>query len=233
MIAAVFERNLKGELIFMLTKHMIAVGTLALALGLSLTQCTSAQTKTATAKTDYPLVKFSQAGLTAIEAIRLARVAIFMGDPNGAKGLLNQAKISLETAAKDAPKFDIKTTMSVRGKVLENGAQEVAARLVPVDGHIVLADDFVLTPEKKAHIAKANEHIKKGESKQAFDEFRLADIDVNYIREWMPIASAQKHLDDAINLMHEDKYYEASMALRAIEDSVTTDSATMVEVPKK
>jgi hypothetical protein len=43
----------------------------------------------------------------------------------------------------------------------------------------------------------------------------------------------KKHLDDAIKLMHEDKYYEAGMALKAIEDSVTTDLVTMVEAPKK
>ncbi len=41
---------------------------------------------------------------------------------------------------------------------------------VPVDGQIVLADDFVVTPEKKASIDKANEAVKKGDQKQAIED---------------------------------------------------------------
>jgi len=216
----------------MLTKHTTAVGALAIALGLSLTQWACTQTKTGTANAS-PLAMFSQAGNAAIQAIRGARVAIFNGDPNTAKQLLDKAKTSVETAAKDAPMFNTRTTMSVQGKVVGSADQESTAGLVPVDGQVVQVDDFVLTPEKKAHIDKANEHFKKGESKQALDELRLADIDVNYSRSWMPIAAAQKHLDDAIKLLNEDKYYEANLALKAIEDSVTTDSVTLAEAPKK
>jgi cellobiose-specific phosphotransferase system component IIA len=215
----------------MLTKHTIAVGALALALGLSLTRCTSTQ------KTAEPEVQavtmFSQAGNAAIQAIRGARLAIFNGDPNAAKQLLDKAKTSVETAAKDAPMFNTKTTMSVQGKVIGSADQETKAALVPVEGQVVQVDDFVLTPEKQGHIDKANEHFKKGESKQALDELHLADIDVNYSRVWMPISGAQNHLDAAIKLANEGKYYEANLALKAIEDSLTTESVTLAEAPKK
>lgn len=89
---------------------------------------------------------------------------------------MEKAKTSVEAAAKEAPMFDTKTTMSVEGKVVGSGDQKVTAAFVPVDGQVVVADDFVLTPEKKAHVDKANEHIKKGEHKQALDELRLSGV---------------------------------------------------------
>lgn len=69
---------------------------------------------------------------------------------------------------------------------------------VSVDGQITLADDFVMTPEKQAHVAKANEHLKNGDQTKALEELRLGEIDVNYTRIWMPLASTEKHLDQAV-----------------------------------
>ena len=216
----------------MLTKHRIAVGALALALVLSLTRCTSTRTKMAEPGVQA-FTMFSQAGNAAIQSIRGARLAIFNGNLTTAKQLLDKAKASVENAAKEAPTFDTTTTMSVQGRVVGSEDQKMRAGLVPVDGQVVVADDFVLTPEKQAHIDKANEHLKKGETKQALAELRLADIDVNYSRVWMPIAGSQNHLDEAIKLVNDGKYYEANLALKAIEDSLTTDSVTLAEVPKK
>jgi ribosomal protein L7/L12 len=218
------------------------VGTMILALGFCFVVGGSAPTKAETAKASeaaktsseaQALTKFSQAGNSAIQAIRGARLAIFNGDPKAAKDMVEKAKTSVENATKDAPMFDTATTMSVQGKVVGSQNQKVTAAFVPVDGQFVLADDFVLTPEKQAHIDKANEHLKKGESKEALDELHLADIDVNYSRVWMSIAGAQSHLDQAIKLMNEGKYYEANLALKAIEDSLTIDSVTLAETPKK
>ena len=217
------------------------VGTMMLALSLCFVVGGSAPTTAETAKASeaaktsseaQDLTRFSRAGNSAIQAIRGARLAIFNGDPRAAKEMVEKAKTFGENAAKDAPMFDTKTTMSVQGKVVGSQGRKVTAAFVPVDGQFVLADDFVLTPEKQAHIDKANEYLKKGESKEALDELHLADIDVNYSQVWMPIAGAQNHLDEAIKLMNEGKYYEANLALKAIEDSLTTDSVTLAEAPK-
>ena len=225
----------------MQTHRTNGTGILMLALGLCVVAGGSVQAKGDAAKASeaakpsleaQALTKFSQAGNSAIQAIRGARLAIFNGDPKVAKEKVEKAKTFVENAAKDAPMFDTTTTMSVQGKVVGSQGQKVTAAFVPVDGQFVLADDFVLTPEKQAHIDKANEHLKKGESKEALDELRLADIDVNYSRVWMPIAGAQNHLDEAIKLMNDGKYYEANLALKAIEDSLTTDSVTLAETPK-
>lgn len=67
---------------------------------------------------------------------------------------------------------------------------KLKAGIVLVEGQVVLVDHFVMTPEKKAHISKANEHFKNGEQKQALDELRQGEIDVNYARQWIVIAPA-------------------------------------------
>ena len=50
-------------------------------------------------------------------------------------------------------------------------------RPVPIDGQVVLAHDFVPTPEKQAHIKEANEHFKNGKPKEALDELRIGEIE--------------------------------------------------------
>jgi hypothetical protein len=158
------------------------------------------------------LRQFSEAGHSAMMNIGDARLAIFNGDPKVAVKLMESAKTELTQAAKDAP-----STAKVRS--------------VPVDGQLALADDFVMTPEKKLHVDKANESFKKGDHATGLEELRLGAIDVNYTRWWLPIAPTETHLDQAIKLANESKYYEANLALKAIEDSVTIDSISFSDLP--
>lgn len=127
----------------------------------------------------------------------------------------------------------MKTTESVEGKNIGATSETEKAQMVPVDGQVVLADDFVATPEKQARINKANEHFKNGKKKEALEELRLGEIEVNYSRVWMPLASASKHIEQATKLMNDHKYYEANLALKAISDSLIVDSVNLTELPKK
>jgi hypothetical protein len=88
-----------------------------------------------------------------------------------------------------------------------------------------------MAPEKKAHIDKANEHFMKGDHATGLEELKLAAIDVNYTRWWLPVAATETHLDQAMKLANENKYYEANLALKAIEDSVTMDSIGFGDLP--
>jgi hypothetical protein len=56
-------------------------------------------------------------------------------------------------------------------------------------------------------------------------------IDVNYTRWWLPIAPSAAHFEQAIKLANENKYYEANLALKSIEDSVTIDSISFGDLP--
>ena len=198
-------------------------------------QAKTAESKSGSAKSSQTdpvaqaMMHFSESGHTAVEDIEDARVAIFNGDPAVAKQLMAKAKTALDDAKKEAPTFSSQTVISVAGKAVGSKHDSVTADLVPVDGDVVLAEDYVPSPEKKAHIDKANQYLQKGARKEAMKELRLGEIDVNYNRVWMPIASSAKHLDQAIQLADNGKYYEANLALKAIEDGLTMDTQTMTE----
>jgi YfdX protein len=179
------------------------------------------------------LMKFSDAGNRAIREIRGARVAIFNGDPKSAMELMAGAKNDVAAAEKEAPTFGMTTTLAANGKPVATDSEQAKAISVPVDGQIVLADDFVVTPEKKSSIDKANAAFKQGDRKQAIEELRLAEIDVSYTRLMMPLAPTQKRLASAIKLVHDGKYYEANLALKSIEDGFGVETVALTELPKK
>ncbi len=171
--------------------------------------------------------QFSQAGHLAMMNIGDARLAIFNGDPKSAMKLMQSAKTLLAQADAEAPSMAAPAT----GSKARPGTVNTKMRNVSVDGQITLADDYVMTPEKKAHIDKANESFKNGDHANGLEELRLGAIDVNYTRWWLPIAPTETHLDQAIRLADESKYYEANIALKAIEDSVTMDSISFSDLP--
>jgi len=174
---------------------------------------------------------FSDAGHSAMEDIRDARLAIFEGEPRLALKMMESAKTSLAQAQKDAPIFDQSAkNMGFNASGSSQGSDRVER--VPVDGEITLADDYVLSPERQGHVNAANEHLKKGERAKALEELRLAAIDVNYTRVLMPIVPAENRLAEAIKSADAGKYYEANLALKAIEDSTTVDSVTLSDSPK-
>jgi len=173
--------------------------------------------------------QFSQAGHSAMANIADARLAIFNGDAKVALKLMESAKKLLIEADKDAPLLG-GTTSSDKTKPAISSA-DPKLRSVPIDGQLALADDFIMTPEKKVHIDKANESFKKGDHATALEELKLGAIDVNYTRWWLPIAPTESHLTQAIKLADESKFYEANLALKAIEDSVTVDSISFSDLP--
>jgi hypothetical protein len=74
---------------------------------------------------------------------------------------MESAKADLAPADKDAPTTPGGTSSTNANPNAAN--TESNMRYVPVDGQFALADDFVMTPEKKAHIDKADESFKKGD----------------------------------------------------------------------
>jgi len=191
---------------------------------------TSAPAATSDASSDaLSIMKYSEDGGRAIREIGAARVAIFNGDPKLASDLIARAKASVGKAEQEAPTFTVKMSNVSDGKVTDTKSETAKTQMVPVDGDLVLAEDFVPTPEKRARIDKANEHFRNGKAKEALEELRLGDIAVMYTRAWMPLAAASKHLDQATQFMDGHKYYEANLALKAIGDSITVDSVLINE----
>lgn len=191
----------------------------------------NAEAKTAPAA--QAAAKFSDEGKSALRDIEAARLAIFSGDPKLAIEMITKAKTGVAKAELEAPSFMIKPSAMGVGGAPTAKPETTKAEMVPVDGQLVLADDFVATPEKQTHIANANEHFKNGKHEEALKELRLADVEVMYDRLWLPLASTYKRLDQASKLMDEHKYYEANLALKGIGDSLTIETIVLTGAPKK
>ncbi len=102
---------------------------------------------------------------------------------------------------------------------------------IPFDTSMALAEGFVPDEAKKAALIKANEHLAKGEKAHAVDALKLANIDVSVSAALIPAASSLKHVDDAVKLLSEKKYYEANLALKAVEDSVLVETYDINTLP--
>jgi hypothetical protein len=174
----------------------------------------TAPATTAPAATEKADMKVSHDGFAAMRAIHDARMAIFNGEPKHCTELLKKADEALAKASKDESVVKVKEDM------------------IPIDGNLGLADTFVPTEEKAKHIAKANEHFQKGESKKGLEELKLGEIDVNFSRVLMSLGTTKKRLADAEGDVKEQKYYECNLALKAAEDAVVIDSVNILEFPK-
>ena len=110
-------------------------------------------------------IRLSEEGAKAARNISMARVAIFDGQSQEAMKLVDQAKATLATAAQDVDKLAIK-----KPDKADSGP------MIPIDAKLTMADDFTLTPERRKDLDKINEHLKKGETKEALNLLRPADV---------------------------------------------------------
>lgn len=166
-----------------------------------------------------PKLQLSQDGYNVMRDIRAARVAIFNGDTVAAVNFVDMAKKAIAaTEAEDT---------IVRAKDKDD-----AGRWVPIDGQLVVADNFVATPEKTEHIAAGNQKIKEGKTREAIEELKLADVDIGFTRLLMPLSETEAHVNTAAKLIASEDYFQANMALKAAEDGVNVDTVMLVGAPK-
>ncbi len=182
---------------------------------------TTVKAAAATAKATKPAhperlaMALSEDSFNAMRDIRMARIAIFEGETQNATRFVSQANQSLTAVDKAAAQQ----------------TAQVKDDLLPIDGQIVVADNFIDTPVKRQHIGKANEHLKKGQPEKAQDELRLAEVDASFSRVLMPVDATRRHLNAAETLLKSDRFYEANLALKAAEDGLLVDTVAMSDLP--
>lgn len=181
------------------------------------TESTNAAQQAAIKKLDA----ISGDGLAAVRGVTLARLAIFQGTPDQAKIILTTVKDDLDKALKDTP------SLLDKMKAAGAPADEIAAvqsGTLPVDMEVGVVDDYKLTPEKAAHLKKANEHIQHGRKKEAQEELKLADIDLVITETTANLPAIDKDVDLALEQLGDGKYYEANLTLIKAEHMVTIRS---------
>jgi hypothetical protein len=186
------------------------------------TQPQAAQESMAQKKMEEELIKVSEDAAMTVRDLRGARLAIFNGTPSMAQVYTDAAAKRAEAALKDVERYalDIK-------KPLKDGDE-----YVPFNASLVVAESFVPDAAKSKDIAKANKHLHKGETKKAMEALKLGGIDVALTTELVPLKWAKSHVDDAARLIGEGKYYEANLALKAVDDAVVIETFDVYALPK-
>ncbi len=167
------------------------------------------------------MVKVSQDALLTMRDVHSARLAIFDGVPDQARTYVDAAAARAAIAEQDAEKF-----------ALDTKAPPMDDRYVPFDASLVVMDTFEPDSEKAKHIAKANEHLHKGQQKKAMEVLKLGEIDVAVTAGLIPVKFTKEHVDEAAKLIGEGKYYEANLTLKAVEDAAVIETFSVDAVPE-
>jgi TolA-binding protein len=171
-------------------------------------------------------LKLSQEGHDVFRAVRGARIAIFNSDITTALKLVEDAQSDMKTMTKEAPKYATEIDTVTEGPKIDT------THWVAVDGSVSVSDDFVATPEKTKHLQTANDHLKNGKHAEAMEQLKLADVDVGFTRLMLPLEATDGNLNTSADMLKAGKYYEANVALKAIEDSMKTDTVSVFERAK-
>ncbi|MEZ5714241.1 MAG: YfdX family protein [Paracoccaceae bacterium] len=174
-------------------------------------------------RTQPGMLQTADEAATALAQIHAARVALFDNDIETAKSQLGEARSHFLDAEKKFNDITIGDT--------EN--PESADRYLPFDVSVALDEDFVVTPENKTALDTANQQVRNGDKDSAIETLNLARIDANLSAALLPVADVTTHLDKAQTFMDEGKYFDANVALKAVEDSILIRSYTIDAIPQQ
>ena len=175
-----------------------------------------------TSSADQDLVATVDDAFKAMREVRAARLALFDGNTDAAGQMVTSASTDM-TAAQSAEKaYGIASKSGTPGTVY-----------LPIDTSIALGEGFTVTPDTQSQVKAANDQMAKGNAKAAAETLKAANIDVSVSVAMVPASLAMTHLQDAAGLVKDGKYYEANLALKAVEDMVVVDTWGLSDVPQQ
>ena len=212
----------------------VAIASFA-ALGLvSASTVMAAQTNgpTASATATHDFTKLSHAGTRTILDVVLARSALFDGHPDQATRALDDAQKAMKFARKDDTAY-LKAESKLVDPTNSTHAQTSAAPIawLPVGGDVVVQDDFASQPEKAKAVASANAALKKGDRDGAIKALKLANVNVAFNVDVVPLDQTSARIDQAAALLNAGKYYEAGQVMHHVQQSLRLDELDIDAVP--
>jgi hypothetical protein len=182
---------------------------------------TTTKDQTTNKAADKDFVKVSEDAMTSMHDMHGARLAIFNGQPEKAATYVDAAVTRIGVAVKDADKY-----------ALDAKEPKTNDSYVPFDANLTVLKDFEPSAKKTEQIAKANAHLHKGEKQEAIKALKLAQIDVAVTMRMIPVKFAKEQIDQAAKLVADHKYYEANLAMKAVDDAVVVETYAIDSVPK-
>lgn len=186
------------------------------------TEAKATETKAEQKVAEQDLIKVSEDALATLRNVHGARLAIFNGSPDKAQTYTDAAASRVAASMKDVDQY----ALDVKKPVKDD------EEYVPFNASLAVAETLVPDEAKMKTIAKANEHLHKGETKKAIEVLKLGQIDVALTADLIPLKLAKAHIDDATKLIGEHKYYEANLALKSVEDAVLIETYAIDQVPQ-
>lgn len=177
--------------------------------------------------------KLSVSGVKAFHDVQMARFAIFNGEPNKATSYVQDAQATLAKAKTEDTVFmkaeaDMKPTPGEKQAETTSAAAGTAKiAWIPVDGQMSVGEDYVGVPDKTTAAKKQQADAKKDEA------LKLSDLDVSFTAEVVPLEATISDVDKAASLLTQGQYYQASLALKSVEDGARFDTEVVDAVPAK
>lgn len=184
-------------------------------------QANADENSTAQTKSDQDLVRVSEDALKTMRDVGSARLALFNGLPGQAQVYIDAAVTRSAAALKDADKYALDLKASNKD----------GEKYVPFNAGLTVAETLEPSKEMQKHTAGANRHMRRSETKKAMETLKVDEIDFAIATDLLPIQTAKTHIEDAARLIGEGKYYEANLALKAVQDSVITEILDTDAVP--
>lgn len=196
---------------------------------------------------DKDAMRLSADASQAYRDVAATRLAIFDGRIDDAKKDVNAADAGFDKAKADQSVFtkaeaDLKMPSTKDAQTGDKAAAAAksdtadAAKAVawlPIDGQILLNEDYRLAPQKTAAVAEANKSLAHNDREGAIEKLKLANVDVDYVVAVVPLDRTLADVHKAAELMNNGKYYEASQALRNVQTSARIDVVDVRAVPKQ
>lgn len=191
-------------------------------------------------------VELSERGLSAMNDIHLARLALNDGYVDKAKDLLGEAKDLLQRVksedrpASHEPGKQAGTDSQATGddmipilselQVVESyavdaaapGADQAAEQTASKTGKAAPSEDAkaARAKDRSDAVAKANEHLSKGDREAAAAALRLVDLALVDQTLSMPLSETTESVDQALRFIKKDELYEANLELKKARDAL-------------
>ena len=164
------------------------------------------------------LVKVSRDAMLSMRDLNNARWAIFNGDTDQARTFVDAAVTRIDVTEKESKKY-----------ALDIKAPKEDDNYVPFDVSLTELDAFAPTAKKAKHTAVGKHH---GTNKKDEETLKLSEIDISLSTGMIPVDFAKKYINEASSLIKKGLFYEANLALKAVDDAVLVQSFALEDVPR-
>lgn len=193
---------------------ILAAGSVS---GLALAAQSKAATQESAAVYVIESIKIPGHAKSVLSDTRAARVALFEGQTDAAIDLVQKALDTFDAGVADyAVELD-----------------DDAGFGIPVDSSVEFNEGFQPTESNAKVINQAGQLAQQGDSQAAVKTMIEGGIELDFKYAMLPVAPTVVSLNNALDDLQDGSFYEANIALKAIETSLVIEDYGVADTPKQ